>query len=72
MNNNENLKFMLSAADLQAMGFSRSMVYKMMSSKEFPVVTIGKRKYIQRDKFLAWLDSKEQTAENTQEVKVDV
>ena len=44
----------------------------MMSSKEFPVVTIGKRKYIQRDKFLAWLDSKEQTAENTQEVKVDV
>ena len=59
MNSRENLPMMLSANDIQAMGFTRTMVYKILSSDEVPVVNIGSRKFVQRDKFLAWLDSKE-------------
>lgn len=57
--NRETLPMMLSANDLQAMGFTRTMVYKILSSDEVPVVKIGSRKFIQRDKFFEWLDSKE-------------
>lgn len=59
MNSRENLPMMLSANDIQAMGITRTMVYKILSSEEVPVVKIGSRKFVQRDKFFAWLDSKE-------------
>lgn len=59
MNSRENLPMMLSANDIQAMGFTRTMGYKILSSDEVPVVNIGSRKFVQRDKFFAWLDSKE-------------
>ena len=61
MNSRENLPMMLSANDIQAMGFTRTMVYKILSSEEVPVVKIGGRKFVQRDKFFAWLDSKEES-----------
>ncbi len=59
MNSKENLPMMLSANELQAMGFTRTMVYKILNSEEVPVVKIGNRKFIQKDKFFKWLDSKE-------------
>lgn len=61
MNSRENLPMMLSANDIQAMGFTRTMVYKILSFEEVPVVKIGSRKFVQRDKFFAWLDSKEKS-----------
>ena len=61
MNSRENLPMMLSANDIQAMGFTRTMVYKILSSDEIPVVKIGSRKFVQRDKFFSWLDSKEKS-----------
>ena len=61
MNSKGNLPMMLSANDIQAMGFTRTMVYKILSSEEVPVVKIGSRKFVQRDKFFAWLDSKEKS-----------
>ena len=61
MNSKENLPMMLSANDIQAMGFTRTMVYKILSSEEVPVVKIGSRKFVQRDKFFAWLDSREKS-----------
>lgn len=61
MNSKENLPMMLSANDIQAMGFTRTMVYKILSSDEVPVVKIGSRKFVQRDKFFTWLDSKEKS-----------
>lgn len=61
MNSKENLPMMLSATDIQAMGFTRTMVYKILSSDEVPIVKIGSRKFVQRDKFFAWLDSKEKS-----------
>lgn len=61
MNSRETLPMMLSANDIQAMGFTKTMVYKILSSEEVPVVKIGSRKFVQRDKFFAWLDSKEKS-----------
>ena len=67
MNNKENMPIMLSANDLQAMGFTRTMAYSILNSDDLPVVKIGNRKYIQRDKFFKWLDSKENnTGKNTE------
>ena len=66
MNGNE-FPMMLTANDLQAIGFRRAMVYKILNSADVPVVKIGSRKFIQRDKFFKWLDSKEvQTDAETQ------
>lgn len=58
MNGNE-FPMLLTANDLQAMVFRRAMVYKILNSADVPVVKIGSRKFIQRDKFFKWLDSKE-------------
>ena len=59
MNSRENLPMMLSANDIQAMGFTRTMAYNILNRKDVPVVKIGSRKFIQRDKFFDWLDSRE-------------
>ena len=65
MSNREDMPMMLTANDLQTMGFRRAMVYKILNSADVPVVKIGSRKFIQRDKFFKWLDSKET---NTQDI----
>lgn len=59
MNSKGNLPMMLSANDIQAMGFTRTMAYNILNRNDVPVVKIGSRKFIQRDKFFDWLDSKE-------------
>ncbi len=59
MNSRENLPMMLSANDIQTMGFTRTMAYNILNRDDVPVVKIGSRKFIQRDKFFDWLDSKE-------------
>ena len=41
----------LSAKDLQEMGFSRSMSYTLFNREDIPVIHIGKRKFIRREKF---------------------
>lgn len=55
----ENKRFntpeILSAKDLQDMGFSRSMSYALFNRANVPVIHIGKRKFIRREKFLDWL-----------------
>ena len=59
MNIRENLPMMLSANDIQTMGFTRTMAYNILNREDVPVVKIGSRKFIQRDKFFDWLDSRE-------------
>ena len=49
----------LSARDLQEMGFSRSMSYALFNRDDIPVIRIGKRKFIRREKFLEWLAEQE-------------
>ena len=59
MNSRENLPMMLSANEIQAMGFTRTMAYNILNRDDVPVVKIGNRKFIQRDKFFEWLDKRE-------------
>lgn len=63
----ENKRFntpeILSAKDLQDMGFSRSMSYALFNRADVPVIHIGKRKFIRREKFLEWLAEQERTEE---------
>ena len=47
----------LSAIDLQAMGFSRPMVYQLLNRADLPVIRIGNRRFMHREKFLLWLST---------------
>ena len=51
----------LSAKDLQDMGFSRSMSYALFNREDIPVIHIGKRKFIRREKFIESLAEQEST-----------
>lgn len=53
----------LSAKDLQDLGFSRSMSYALFNRADVHVIHIGKRKFIRRDKFLEWLAEQERRNE---------
>ena len=61
MNSRETLPMMLSANDIQIMGFTRTMAYNILNRDDVPVVKIGSWKFIQRDKFFDWLDSREKS-----------
>lgn len=62
-NKKSNTPEILSAKDLQDMGFSRSMAYALFNRADVPVIHIGKRKFIRREKFLEWLTEQERTEE---------
>ena len=51
----------LSAKDLQDMGFSRSMSYALFNREDIPVIHVGKRKFIRRERFMEWLAEQEST-----------
>lgn len=62
-NKKSNTPEILSAKDLQDMGFSRSMSYALFNRVDVPVIHIGKRKFIRHEKFLEWLAEQERTEE---------
>ena len=49
----------LSAKDLQEMGLSRPMVYRLLNRTDTPVIQIGRRKFMRRDLFVQWLDKQQ-------------
>lgn len=51
---------MLTAEDLQNFGFTRSMAYAFLNREDVPVIKIGKRKFIRKEKFYEWLEAQEQ------------
>ena len=55
------LPILLSAKDIQSIGLSRSMAYQLMNRSDVPVVTIGGRKFINRDRFFEWIDNQTRT-----------
>ena len=59
MNNRFEMPMMMSAKDLQAMGFGRGMAYRLLRGDIIPVVTIGKRKFIRNSTLLEWLETQE-------------
>ena len=52
----ENIPLMLSAKDVQKLGFSRPRAYQFLNRDDMPVVVVGGRKYLHRDLFLGWLE----------------
>ena len=50
---------MLTAEDLQNFGFTRSMAYAFLNREDVPVIRIGKRKFIRKEKFYEWLEEQE-------------
>lgn len=38
-------------------GIGRTRVYQLLNRADMPVVKLGRRKYMHRDLFLAWLSS---------------
>lgn len=54
---------LLNAHDLQIMGFSRPMVYNLLNRTDLPVIKIGKRRFMHKALFEAWLS--EQATKNS-------
>ena len=54
---------MMTAEDLQNFGFTRSMAYAFLNREDVPVIRIGKRKFIRREKFYEWLETQERNGD---------
>ena len=53
----EELLLMLSAKEASAvLGISLAKIYELTKSKGFPVIKVGKRVLIPRDKLIDWID----------------
>ena len=56
---------MMTAEDLQNFGFTRSMAYSFLNRKDVPVIRIGKRKFIRKEKFYEWLEEQERSGDKS-------
>ena len=55
---NDELPLTMTAKDVAGyLNISLTCAYNVMNSKDFPVIRIGKRMLITRDKFLNWLEN---------------
>lgn len=54
---------MMTAEDLQILGFTRSMAYAFLNREDVPVIRIGKRKFIRKEKFYKWLEEQERSGD---------
>ena len=54
---------MMTAEDLQNFGFTRSMAYAFLNREDVPVIKIGKRKFIRKEKFYEWLEAQERSGD---------
>ena len=52
---------MLTAENLQNFGFTRSMAYAFLNRDDVPVIRVGKRKFIRKEKFYEWLEEQERS-----------
>ena len=54
------LPIMLNANDIMnVLGISRAFAYDLLHDKTLPVIVLGKRRVVNKDKFLAWLEKRE-------------
>ena len=62
--NIEELPIMLNANDIMnVLGISRAFAYNILHTKSLPVIVIGKRRVVNKDKFFDWLEKCEHTEE---------
>lgn len=58
----DQLPIMLSAKNVaNALGISESKAYELFRSKGFPVIVLGRRKLVAKDKLIEWLNKKANT-----------
>lgn len=48
---------LMSARHLVDAGLSRQISYQLLGRSDMPVVAIGRRKFMVRDRFFAWLEA---------------
>jgi len=48
---------LLNAKHLQECGLTRAMAYQLLNREDMPVVQIGVRKFMNRDRFFEWMDN---------------
>ena len=62
--NIDDLPIMLNANDIvNILGISRAFAYNLLHDITLPVVVIGKRRIVNKDKFFDWLERCEHTEE---------
>ena len=54
--NRESLPMLISAKDSAKLGISKTTYYRLTHMSDLPVVIIGSRRFLHRDRFFAWLD----------------
>ena len=54
---------MMTAENLQNFGFTRSMAYAFLNCEDVPIIRIGKRKFIRKEKFYEWLEKQERSGD---------
>lgn len=55
----DQLPIVLSAKTMaKALGISESKAYEIFRSKDFPVIILGRRKLVAKDKLIEWLNMK--------------
>ena len=61
----EEIPLFLDANDIvRILGVSKTNVYYMFRADGFPTITIGKRKFVRKEKLFSWLESQENAAED--------
>ena len=53
----ESLPMLISVKEATKLGISKTMFYRLTHMSSLPVITIGSRRYLHRDRFYEWLDS---------------
>ena len=62
--NYEDVPLYLGANDLMnVLGLSRTTVYYLMRADDFPVINIGNRRLVRKEKLIEWLDAHEKNNE---------
>ena len=54
--NRDTLPLLLSARDVEKLGISKTMYYRLTHMASVPTILLGERRYIHRDRFFEWLD----------------
>lgn len=54
-------KTIYTANDLMSMGFSKAMAYQLMNRADMPIIRIGSRKFMHKQKFDQWLEQQADT-----------
>jgi len=52
----DELPIFLSAKELQHMGISRAISYRILNRNDIPVIHLGGKKLVDRDKFFEWIE----------------